>query len=300
MSLSPLSPERPEQVLGDTPGGFVATWREMLGELIGSRELLWQMTLRDLRLRYKQAIMGFAWALLMPLLIVGAGLVVKLLISSLSGQPLDASGFAGMAVKAVPWAFFIGSISFATTSLTNNLDLVTKIYFPREVFPLSAVLTQLVDSSVGLLVVVVLIYGILGVPLTLAALWAIPLIALLIFFTTAAAMLTACGNLFFRDVKYIVQVLLTFGIFFTPVVFDIEQFGPTGATLLLLNPLSPILEGLRLSVVEGHNLLTVIPLSEGVAWHPALLLYAIVAACGGLAVVWWMFHRLEFVYAEYI
>jgi ABC-type polysaccharide/polyol phosphate export permease len=300
MSDPSVSLPRTEHVSGEDHVGFVATWTEMVSELYVARELLWQMTLRDLRLRYKQAVMGFAWALLMPLLVVGAGLMVKYVLAQMAGQPLESGSFAGMAVKALPWSFFIGSITFATSSLTSNLDLVTKIYFPREVFPLSAVLTQLVDSAVGSLVVAVIVFGLLGVSLHLAALWIIPLGILLVLLTSAACLLLSCGNLFFRDVKYIVQVLLTFGIFFTPVLFDIEQFGPTGSFIMMLNPISPLLEGLRLSVVDGHNLLAVIPLGDGVYWHPAYLLYAAVWSIGGLAFAWWLFHRLEFVYAEYI
>lgn len=204
-----------------------STWREMICEIAVSRELLGQMVLRDVRLRYKQAVMGFAWALVMPLLVVAAGLVVRYAMGRLSGTAVDASALAEIAVKAVAWTFFVGALGFAATSLVGNINLVTKIYFPREVFPLSAVLTQALDSLLGAGMVLVFLLGV-GVFPTWSALWAIPLLAVLFFQTLGLAMLLSSANVFFRDVKYLVQMLLTFGIFFTPVLYSPSLLGPTG------------------------------------------------------------------------
>ena len=134
----------------------------------------------------------------------------------------------------------------------------------------------------------------------------IPLLALLLFaFTLGTALLLACGNLFFRDVKYIVQVLLTFGIFFTPVFFEPQMFGPLGAQLMMLNPLAPMLEGFRLAIVEGHNLLEPLVVTGGrgaevIAWRPEYLLYAVGSSLGALVFGALTFHRFEFVFAEYV
>lgn len=270
------------------------TVEEMLREQWEHRELLWRMTLRDLRLRYVQAIMGFGWALFMPLLIVSAGLLVKYAMAHTAGVELESASVAGMAVKSIPWAFFVGSISFAVNSLTSNLNLVTKIYFPREVFPFSAVLTQLIDSLVGAGALVVLLFF-LRVPPTWNLLWTVPLTIDLVLFTAGVSLFVSCGNLFYRDVKYIVQVVLTFGIFFVPVFFDPENLGPRGGSLLLLNPLAIIIEGFRLAVVSGQGLLA----TQGVWqwWH---LPYATLVSVLIFALSWLMFHRLEFLYAERI
>src|SRR5262249_26238846 len=152
------------------------------GELVSSRELLWQMTVRDLKLRYKQSLMGFGWAVLMPLLLVGAGLFVRAGMAHSAAESLSLKDVSAMVVKAIAWSFFVGSAGFAVTSLTSNLNLVTKIYFPREVFPFSAVLTQAVDSCVGVVALVVLIL-VGGFTLSWAALWVIPLVLLLGLFT---------------------------------------------------------------------------------------------------------------------
>jgi lipopolysaccharide transport system permease protein len=278
---------------------------EMVAELVHFRELLWQMVLRDLRLRYKQAVMGFGWALLMPLLIVGSGLLVKYAMARLSGDPLDAFSVSGMSIKALGWAFFVGAVGFAVGSLVGNINLVTKIYFPREVFPLSAVVTQVFDSAIGAAALALVLFGYVQIGFTVQLLWALPLVILLVLFTAACSLLLSCANVFFRDVKYLVQVILTFGIFFTPVFYDPQCFGPSGCLLMMLNPLSPLLEGLRLAVVEHHNLLEplTVTIAGGppvLAWHPWYLLYAAGWSVAGFFAAWWLFHKLEFVYAEYI
>lgn len=278
--------------------------REIGRELVEHRDLLLQLTRRDLKLRYKQAVMGFAWAVFMPLLIILAGCLVRVIMAQVSGSTVNRTAIAGLAVKSLGWSFFVGTIGFAVQSLTNNMNLVAKVYFPREVLPLSTTLAQTVDTLLGA-VVVTLLVGFLGVRPSPALLW-VPIIGLLLYlFTAGVALLLSCANLFFRDVKYIVQVLLTFGIFFTPVLFEPAMLGPKLSTLAMLNPLAPLLEGLRLSVVAGHDLL--IPLVEinrhgqaVLAWSPWMLVYS--AAWAGIASVMGalLFHRLEFIFAEYV
>jgi ABC-type polysaccharide/polyol phosphate export permease len=277
----------------------------MLSELVEYRELLLQMALRDIRIRYKQSAMGLGWALLMPLLIVGAGVLIKYAMAQMAGTALKVESFTGMAIKALPWAFFVGAIGFATNSLTGNINLVTKIYFPREVFPLSPVLVQAFDTGIGAAVLAPLLFLFFGVSLSIQLLWVVPLVFLLFAFTVGASLFLSCANVFFRDVKYIVQVFLTFGIFFTPVFYEATNLGPQGCTLMMLNPLAPLLEGLRLAVVEHHNLLHALVVTspagqEILAWHPWYVAYATVWALLGCLAAWLMFHKLEFVYAEYI
>lgn len=299
----PSAPAPEPQIVKAEP--FSTTVREMFGELFRSRDLLWQMTLRDLRIRYKQALLGVGWALMMPGLIVAAGFIIKFAMSQMAGLPMESKQFAAVALKAIPWGMFVGAVGFATTSLTSNLNLVTKIYFPREVFPLSALITQMIDSSIGCVAVVAMI-GVLGAgEWTLNLLWVLPLVLLAVLLTAGACLFLSCANLFFRDVRYIVQVLLTFGVFFTPVFFDAENLGPVGSRLLMLNPMTPILEGLRLAVLQGHNLFEPWQAATAggepfVVWNPWYLAYSFVWAVPGTFGAWVMFHKLEFVYAEYI
>lgn len=282
-------------MLSDVKSTSVEVWEH--------RELLEQLTRRDITLRYKQAVMGFAWAVFMPCLIVLSGLIIRYAMAQLSGQHLLPSAIANIAVKGLGWAFFVGALGFATSSLINNANLLTKIYFPREVLPLSAIGAQIFDSTIGLLTLT-LILPFLGVRLHASLVWVPLLLVLLIFFTTGVSLFLSCANLFFRDVKYIVQVVLMFGIFFTPVFFEPTMLGARGAFLATLNPLTGILEGLRLSIVDGHNLLQ--PLSIVVrgaqvpVWEPWELLYSAVFAIGGTLGATVMFRRLQPLFAEYV
>ena len=280
---------------------FVDDFREIVSDLWQGRDLLYQLTLRDVRIRYKQAVMGFGWSIFMPIMVVLSGALVRYAMARVSGGTLDTTDVASLAVKALPWAFFVGTIGFATASLTANLQLVSKVYFPREVLPLSATLAQAFDSLIGLAALSVVL-PFLGVPLSAGLLWVPVLLLILFLFTAAASLFLSCANLFFRDVKYIVQVMLTFGIFFTPVFFEPAMLGEKGSRLVMLNPLAPILEGMRLAVVKGHNLL--VPLADAaqgtVVWDPWYLAYSAAWALGGLFFAALLFHRSEFIFAEYV
>ncbi len=278
---------------------------QMLRELRRSHELLYQLTRRDITIRYKQAVMGFGWALFMPLLIVFSGLVVQLALANFAGRALAPEGLAGMAVKAVPWSFFVGAIGFATNSLVANMSLVTKVAFPRAVLPLSSVGAQCFDSAVALSALAIVLPALGVVPASWALLWVPLLLLLLVGFTIACALLLSCANLFYRDVKYIVQILLTFGIFFTPVFFEPAMLGARGAPIAMLNPLSPLLEGMRLSVTLGHNLLepltsTLVSGAVVTVWSPWYLAYALGVTLIGLPAAALLFYRSQYAFAEYV
>ena len=132
-------------------GGYpVGTIRSDLLEIVGDfwryRELLYELTLRDIRIGYKQAVMGLAWAVFMPILIFLAGILLRYVMAHLTGSGLEEEAVAAMAVKSLPWAFFVGSVGFATVSLSSSITLITKVYFPREILPLSETLAQAFDS----------------------------------------------------------------------------------------------------------------------------------------------------------
>jgi len=259
---------------------------EMFRELIKYRELLWAFTVRNIKIRYKQTVMGFLWAIFMPVMIVLSGIVVKAAMSMMSGKPLELSQIVSVSVKALPWAFFVGTLKFSTTSLVGNSNLVTKIYFPREIFPMSFVISQLFDFAIAsAALAVVLAFAKVGVSIYI--LWLPVLIILLVSLTTALSLLFACGTLFFRDVKYIVDIILTFGIFFTPVFYEASMFGKW-KNLILLNPVGSILEGIN-SVVVLHQ-------APDMFW----LGYAAFWSIGGFLVAMAIFHNAEPSFAENI
>ena len=257
-----------------------------LQRLLKSRELLYMLVWRDVRIRYKQTVMGFLWALLMPCLIVGAGTLVRIGMASLSGKPVSAEDVASVVVKAVPWAFFIAAVRFGTNSLISNPNLVTKIAFPKEVFPLAAVAANFFDFLIAAVAMVIALLF-MGWRPGVEALWVLPLLLVLVSFTTGLCLLLSAGNLFFRDVKYLVEVILTYAIFFTPVLYDAPMVGKW-EHVLMLNPVAGILEGL----------------AQVLVWHgqPRLgwIAYSAAVAAITLFLGYWMFKQLEEQFAERI
>jgi ABC-type polysaccharide/polyol phosphate export permease len=206
---------------------------------------------RDIHIKYKQTMMGVMWAIFMPMITVSAGILVKYGVSLLSGKPLDMSDIAGVTVKSVPWAFFVASVRFSTNSLVGNSNLVTKIYFPRAVFPVAAVCSQFFDFAIASCLLMIML-TIVHVGLSVDLLWVPLLLLLLVLLVTGIGILLSAANLFYRDVKYLVEVVLTFAIFVTPVFYDVSMFGKW-SRLLMLNPVAPILEGLNSCIVHHKS-----------------------------------------------
>lgn len=242
---------------------------ERLRELFRYRELLYMLAYRDIKVRYKQSIMGFLWAILMPVLIVMSGLVVRYAYALAAHAPLKSADIASVAVKSLPWAFLVSSIRFGCNSLTNNRDLVTKIYFPKEVFPLAAVLASLFDFFVASAALLILLFGI-RIGWSRELLWTPLLLFTMVLLATSTGMVVSAASLFFRDVKYLVEVGLTFGIFFTPVFYDTRMLGAKGKWLLL-NPAAPLLDGLS-DCVARHQMPQLLWISYGLGFSVVALL----------------------------
>jgi ABC-type polysaccharide/polyol phosphate export permease len=218
------------------------------GDFVKYKDLLYMLTWRDIMVKYKQSVMGFMWAIFMPMIIILAGILVRYAFSKISGEPVAIKDLAGVSVKAVPWSFFVGSIRFATMSLISNANLVTKIYFPRELFPISTILSQFFDFVVASVVVAIMLV-IEGVGVSVQLLWVPVLLTILFVLVISLGILLSALALFLRDVKYLVEVILTMGIFFTPVFYEVRMFGKW-ASILLLNPVAPLLEGLNACIVD--------------------------------------------------
>jgi ABC-type polysaccharide/polyol phosphate export permease len=255
--------------------------REMLTEQVEYRELLYQMTVRDLRLRYKQTVMGFGWAIFMPLLNTAIFSIIFMRVAPIQTQvPYPVFAYCGL----LAWNFFASSLKFAVNSLTSNSTLVTKVYFPREVFPFSSVIVCLVDLAVGSTVLVALMaWYHLGV--TPAILFLPVVIAAQLALTLGFALMLAMANLFFRDVKYLFEVVVTVWMFATSVVYPIEMIGGRLGMLMRLNPMTPIIEAYRDTILFGRL--------PGMAFAGASAV-----ACLLLIVAWVVFHRSEFQFAE--
>jgi homopolymeric O-antigen transport system permease protein len=266
------------------PNWFRENVCEMLREQFEFRELLIQMTRRDLLLRYKQAVMGFGWAVCTPLLNMIVFSVIFTRVAPLQTDiPYPIYAYTGL----LPWNFFASSLRFSAISLTSNATLVTKVYFPREIFPFSAILLALVDFAVGSSVLIALmLYYQVGV--TRAILF-LPLVLMVqVLFTGGMALLLAMGNLFFRDVKYLYELGISIWMFATSVIYPVERIQGRIGTVLKLNPMSPIIDAYRAVLLRGEL--------------PGAYTFIMVALISIIlfATAWIVFHRAEFYFAENI
>jgi ABC-type polysaccharide/polyol phosphate export permease len=254
---------------------------EILSEQIAYRELLRQMVRRDLLLRYKQTVMGFGWALFMPLVNTAVFSVIFTRVAPIDvGMPYPLFAFSGLLI----WNFFASALRFSVTSLTSNPGLVTKVFFPREIFPFAAVIVCLVDFLVASTVLVgLMVYYRVDVGPPLAAL---PLVVLVhVMFTAAMALLLAVGNLFYRDVKYLFEIVLTVWMFATSVLYPVSEAGGRLATVLSLNPMTHIVDAYRDVLLRGTWPSGAFALTAG---------FSVLLLLG----VWTFFHRAEFEFAE--
>jgi len=256
--------------------------REIVREQYEYRGLLYQMTRRDLILRYKQTAMGFAWAVFMPLLNTAIFSVIFTRVAPIdAGVPYPLFAYCGLWA----WNFFASSLKFSMNSLTGNANLVTKVYFPREIFPLSAVIVSVVDFGVASVVLVaMMIYYQIPVGIALVAL---PVVVLTqVVFTMAMALLLSMSNLFYRDVKYLFEVIVVVWMFATSVVYPVELIGGKLGLLMRVNPMTPIVESYRSVLLYGEWPAPV-PLAAVLLFSVAFLVWASLS-----------FHRSEFEFAE--
>lgn len=218
--------------------------------LVAYKDLLFVFFWREFLVRYKQSSIGMLWAVLQPLsmmilFVLVFGVILK---TTAKDYPYVLFFYAGI----LPWIFFAGATNYAIPSLSGNFNLITKIYFPREIIPLSGVAINLVDYFIGFLVYIVLLIF-YGVTFTLNFLWVIPLIILLVLFTISVGYLLSALNVYYRDVKLASNFLLQIWFFATPVVYSVDNVDNKWKIFLFFNPLTFIIESMRRVTIEGRG-----------------------------------------------
>lgn len=226
-------------------------WRSLnLRDLWSYRELIYFMTWRDIQVRYKQTLLGAAWAVLRPFMTM---VVFSIFFGQLAKVPSDGIPYPIFTFAALlPWQLFTNALNFASRSLVQNANMITKVYFPRMILPLSSVLAGLVDFGVAFLILIgmMIFYGV-AIP---AAVWALPLFLLL-------AILTALGvglwlsalNVLYRDIGYIMPFLTEFWLFVTPVAYPASLVPEQWKLLYALNPMTGVVEGFRWALLGSEN-----------------------------------------------
>jgi lipopolysaccharide transport system permease protein len=206
------------------------------------RELLYFLIWRDVKVRYKQTALGAAWAILQPVMTM---VVFSVFFGRLAKMPSDGIPYPVFAFTALlPWQLFAYALSESSNSLVGSQNLITKVYFPRLVVPLAAVLAGLVDFVVafGVLLGLMWYYGIVPT----AAIVLLPLFVLLAIVTALAAGLWLSSlNVKYRDVRYTIPFLTQFWLFATPVAYPSSLAPESWRALLGLNPMAGVVEGFR-------------------------------------------------------
>lgn len=265
-----------------------------LHELWHYRHLLVSLTVRELRIRYKQSLLGIGWAICVPLsMMLIFTFVFTRAVNVVGAMNIDIPYALFAYTGLVSWAFFAGGLNSAVNSLVNNRSLVTKVYFPREVLPMSAIGSALIDFFVASAVLVGLIaYFHLFTEWNFTpstAILFLPLVLVVqIMFMTGLALLLSMANLFYRDVRQVFTVILQLWMFATNVVYPLTPDDSLIGRLVALNPMTPVIGAYRDCLVEGR-----LP-------DAGPFIYAAIVAASLLVFGWTCFQQASFKFAERI
>jgi lipopolysaccharide transport system permease protein len=237
------------------------------------RELLWVWTAREVRVRYKQSLLGVGWAILQPLAFT---LMFTLVFSFVVQVPTDGIPYPIFSFTAMlPWTMFATAINFGVSSLVGNMNLVTKIYFPREVLPLAAIAAAFVDFLVASLIYIVMLLW-YRMPIYPTALLLPVLVAVQLALTIGVVLLGAAGLVFYRDIRFLVPLGLQLWLYASPVIYPASMIPAQWQWLYQLNPMVGILEGYRAILLHGQwpptsslataTVISVAVLLAGYAW----------------------------------
>ncbi len=255
-----------------------------LGDLWRYRELLFFLTWRDIKVRYKQTLLGAAWAVLQPVLTM---LIFSVIFGQLAKLPSDGTPYPIFTYTALlPWQLFSFAITNASNSLVGNQNLVSKIYFPRLIIPIASVLPGLVDFAISFLVLLgMMVFYHISITLRL---FALPLFLILaVLSALAVGLWLSALNVKYRDVRYAVPFLTTIWQFATPIAYSVTLIPEKWRLLYGLNPMTGVVEGFRWALL-GHGDVS------GLLWVSVLVIFLLLLS--GLI----YFKRVEDTFADII
>ena len=220
-----------------------------LRKLAQYRDLVWTLSLHRIKVRYKQSVLGVFWAILQPLSVM---LIFTFVFSLIARMPSEGAPYAIFAYTALlPWNYFSSAVSNATSSLTSHAQFVTKVYFPREILPITYVVAAFFDFVVAsVLLAGLMVYY--RVPLTINALYAVPIILILSCFALAMSFFFSATQVRFRDIGVAVPLLLQVWLFATPVIYPLSAVPVHLRQFYELNPMVGVIEGFRQAILKGE------------------------------------------------
>lgn len=220
---------------------------QLICEIKNNRELIWALALKELRVRYKRSALGFLWALLNPLLMM---IILTMVFSTVMRVPVhDYPIF--LISTLLPWTFFSQSLAYSVESIVSNGDLLKKVYVAKSVFPLAAIVSNLINFLLSMIPLVLLLV-VFRFPLHLTWLYLLVPFISLVLFTVGCGFFVAMVNVFFRDMAHILQILLQAWFYFCPVIYSLDFVPSRYRALFRLNPLAYPLNGFRLAIYYGQ------------------------------------------------
>jgi lipopolysaccharide transport system permease protein len=237
--LKPIEVDNISETIIEPSTGWVSL---KLGELWEYRELLYFLTWRDIKVRYKQTILGAAWAIIQPFFTM---VVFSLFFGRLAGVPSDGIPYPIFSYAAlVPWQFFANGLTQASNSLVGSANMIRKVYFPRLTMPIATVFSGVVDFTLAFIVLLGMMFF-YGVTPTGKVLW-LPFFLLLALVTSLGVGLwLSAMNVQFRDVRYTVPFITQFWLFATPIAYPSSLLSEPWRTLYGINPMVGVVEGFR-------------------------------------------------------
>jgi ABC-type polysaccharide/polyol phosphate export permease len=284
----PATPPPPQSaaLVPDLPAEPPPEWRfrrryritALVSAVWHARALIRTLAEREIRVRYKQAVLGFAWAVVTPLVLMVAFTLFFRKAAKIDTGPVPYALFAY--VGLIPWTFFSTSVSQGGISLISNVHLLNKVAFPREVFPMASVMVAAIDSliSVAVLGLLFLKFGFAPKP---TAVWVPLILAVQVAFTLGVALLASAVVVYLRDLRHALPLMLQMGLFVTPVAFPLDIVPPSLRPLYVaLDPLAGVIDAYRRTVLLGR---------------PPTALLAVAAAAAAVALLggYAVFKRLE-------
>ncbi len=286
---SPSRMERTEQTVPHLVIEPTRSWVALnLRDLWSYRELLYFLTWRDVRVRYKQTLLGAGWAVMQPLFTM---IVFTIIFGKFAKMPSDGIPYPLFAYSVLmPWTFFANALTTSSNSLVVSSGLITKVYFPRLIMPAAAVLAGLVDLAFSFVLLVGLMIW-YRVPLTANVVILPVLMILLIALALGVGTWLAALHVRFRDVRYIVPFLIQFWMYATPIIYPASIVPQRFRAVYELNPLVGIIEGFRVALLSGLN---------GAQFGWRALAIAAVMTAGALVYAMYDFRRMERGFADVI
>ncbi len=253
--------------------------------LVAARDLIWAWTGRTVRGRYQQSVLGWLWALVQPAASAAMFTLIftRFVPIDTGGTPYVVFSYAAL----VPWTFFSASLTDMASALVFNMDLVTKIYFPREALPIAAMLARLLDFGIASLLLIVLLI-VFPVPLFPPGWLTFPLIFLVqLTLIVGLGLIMAAVNVFFRDVQPLLVLGLQLWFYASPIIYPVSLVPERWRPYYFLNPMAGVLQAYRDVLIEGRL--------PGNYLLTSAVLSLVILVFG-----YWFFKRLEFQFADIV